>query len=101
MTPTVFVAILSHPDRAGRTIAPQEGARRGMPLHLSLHTSDEAAVRALDAAMVAEWNDTNAPLGLGPAELWDRAARSRRMVEDGYLAAVVERPVSFAGEVSA
>ncbi len=100
MTPTVFVAILSHPKRLGRAIAPQERDRLGVPLHLSLHTTDEAAVRALDGAMVAEWNEALA-IGLGSADRWDRAQRSRYMVERGYLAAVVERPVSFAGEVSA
>lgn len=96
MTPTLFVALLSHPDRYGATIGDE--ARKGAPLHLTFHTTAEDAAAALETAMVAEWNLTQAA-GLGGASRWDRALRSRRMVEAGYLAAVVERPVLLAGEV--
>jgi hypothetical protein len=94
VNPTIAVAILSSPGRAGRAIAPQERPVLGAPLHLSLHTSPEAAVRALDAAMREEWNERYAS-HLGPAEDWQRDRLSRRMVEDGYLAAVVEREVAL------
>lgn len=90
--PTVYVALLSHPRRAGRAIAPQEDPIMGAPVHLSLHTSDRDAVDALNAAIRDEWEVVYAS-GNGPAEGYDRASLSRRLVEDGYLAAVVERPV--------
>lgn len=94
MNPTIAVAILSHPRRQGRAIAAQEPPIMGAPLHLSLHTSAEAAVDALHAAMQEEWNLVYA-YGQGRAVRWERARLSRRMVEDGYLAAVVERPVAL------
>lgn len=94
MNPTIAVALLSHPRREGRAIAPQETPILGAPIHLSLHTSTEAAVRVLDEAMRAEWDLVYAH-GLGPASEWQRHLLSRRMVEDGYLAAVVEREVSL------
>lgn len=97
MRATVFLALLSHPARAGLAIAPQERPVMGAPLHLSMHTGDEAAVRALDAAMRAEWDERYA-YAQGPASGWERARLSRRMVEDGYLAAVVEREVQLSAE---
>jgi hypothetical protein len=93
--PTVFVALLSHPERSGLAIAPQETPVMGAPLHLSLHTDDQSAVDALNAAMRAEWDEAGYTYSQGPAEEWDRARLSRLMVEDGYLAAVVERPVTL------
>lgn len=94
MNPTIAVAILSHPARPGIAIAPQEVPKFGAPLHLSLHTSAEAGVRALDEAMRVEWAKAY-EAHLGPARLWERSRLSRRMVEDGYLAAVVEREVAL------
>jgi hypothetical protein len=95
VNPTIAVALLSHPKRVGRAIAAQEPGILGAPLHLSLHTSTEAAVEALRVAMAEEWGNVYA-YGLGPASEWDRARLSRRMVDDGYLAAVVEREVALA-----
>jgi hypothetical protein len=66
----------------------------GAPIHLSLHTTDQAAVDALHAALREEW-DREFAYGLGSAEVWERAALSRAMVERGYLAAVIERPVEL------
>lgn len=94
MNPTIAVAILSQPGRIGRAIAPQERGVLGAPLHLSLHTSTEAAVEALRVAMVEEWAEVY-EAHLGPASEWQRERLSRRMVEDGYLAAVVEREVAL------
>lgn len=97
MNATVYLAILSHPRRGGEAIGPEEiRPVPGAPLHLSLHTTATAAVAALRAAMAAEWEDTYA-YGLGPATAWEPARLSRRMVGDGYLAAVIERPVSLDG----
>lgn len=95
MIPTVYVALLSHPSRAGIAIAPQETPVMGAPIHLSLHTDDQAAVDALNQAMRAEWHEAGYAYSQGPATGWDRARLSRLMVEDGYLAAVVEREVSL------
>ncbi len=69
----------------------------GAPLHLSLHTTVRAAADALEGAMREEWDDRYA-YRMGPAEGWTRARLSRRMVEDGYLAAAVERPVELSAE---
>lgn len=94
MNPTIAVAILSHPARPGIAIAPQEIPKFGAPLHLSLHTSAEAAADALREAMRVEWGQVY-EAHLGPADRWERSRLSRRMVEDGYLAAVVEREVAL------
>jgi len=94
VNPTIAVAILSHPARPGAAIASQEPAKFGAPLHLSLHTSTEAAVEALRAAMIEEWAKVY-EAHLGPAGRWERSRLSRRMVDDGYLAAVVEREVTL------
>jgi hypothetical protein len=94
MQPTIYLAILSHPRRNGTAIgmAPTPGA----PLHLSLHTDDQEAVDALNAATLEEWNRE---YGWRLGYEWDRAARSRRMVEDGYVVAMIERPVQLTAEV--
>ncbi len=95
MTPTVFVALLSHPARAGLAVGdPDLPPRMGAPIHLSLHTSDRAAVDALNAAMREEW-DRQYAHNLGHSSEWERARLSRRLVEDGYLAAAIERPVAL------
>jgi hypothetical protein len=94
VNPTIAVAMLSHPKRHSWAIAGQNGPTLGAPLHLSLHTSAEAAVDALRIAMAAEWDLVYAH-GIGPASTWERAALSRRMVDDGYFAAVVEREVEL------
>lgn len=92
MIATLFVAILSHPDRSGSAIG--EEARRGAPLHFTMHARVEDAVEALNGALVTEWDEVLA-VGLGSAARWDRAIRSRTMIERGYFAAVVEREVSL------
>lgn len=94
MNPTIAVAILSHPRRPGRAIAPEERPVLGAPLHLSLHTSTEAAAEALREALREEWDEEYA-YALGDSSRWERAALSRRMVDDGYLAAVIEREVAL------
>lgn len=102
MTATLFLAVLSHPRRYGRAVGdPEAPPVLGAPIHLSIHTTDQGAVDALREAMIAEWEEEFRH-SCGPAESWivsgAWAGLSRTMVEHGYLAAAIERPVAFAGE---
>lgn len=103
MTPTVFVALLTHHTGMG-TVGLPEGspAVNGRPLHLSLHTSEAGAASAVLAALRQEW-DTPAlghrglAYSLGPSSEW---AEDRLMAEaeaQGYDLTVHEQPVELSG----
>jgi hypothetical protein len=101
MTPTVFLALLTHQTGMG-TVGLVEGsaAVSGRPLHLSLHTDREAAEEALEAAMRQEWDHpalghAGLSYSFGPSADWKPASLWREAHSQGYCGTVTEEPVEL------
>jgi hypothetical protein len=100
MEPTLFMAWLSHSadggwfDPAERKTGEARAWRKHGPLHLSLHTSREAAWAALREAVLAEWDRSTLTNVAGPVEaLRDPVSYAGRFL--GYDAHVTEQPVTL------
>ena len=85
MTPTVFVALLTH-----QRVTPATGG----PLHLSLHTTEAGASTAVMAALTAEW-DRSLAYSLGPSSEWAEDRLLAEAERQGYTAEVTETPVEL------
>jgi hypothetical protein len=103
MTPTLYLAWLSHPEDGGyfdpeaRDAANPRFWRKHGPLHLSLHTRRDRAEEALKRAAEEEWKRADLSYAHGPfADHADRALALEYMVRHiGYDAHVTEQPVDL------
>jgi hypothetical protein len=100
MTPTLFLAWLSHPEDGGwldpaqRMTGDHRGWSKYGPLHLSLHTRRDRAEAALIDAARAEWERAELSYAHGPwPEVADPLDYMRRHA--GYDASVTEQPVDL------
>ena len=100
MTPTVYVALLTHWTGMGCVGLPADHAPlNGRPLHLSLHTSAEAADRAVMDALRTEWDRQEPYRGfgysLGPSADWKPELLLAEAERQGYSATVHEQDVEL------
>lgn len=103
MNPTLYLAWLSHPEDGGYFDPEAREAdnprywRKHGPLHLSLHTRQDRAERALREAAKAEWERANLAYAHGPFEdQVDAALALEFMVRHiGYDAHVTLQPVDL------
>jgi hypothetical protein len=100
MTPTLYLAWLSHPEDGGwfdpkqRADQDHNGWSKYGPLHMSLHTRRDRAEAALAAAVAAEWDRASLAYAHGPiTEHRDPVESARRFI--GYEAHVTEQPVDL------
>lgn len=102
MTPTLFLAWLSHPEDGGYFDPEARAAsnfrfwRKHGPLHLSLHTRRDRAEAALIAAARAEWERAELSNAYGPWQEITSVLPLEFMVRHiGYDAHVTEQPVDL------
>lgn len=108
MDPTIFMVWLSSSETDGGWWTEQAREERdhrdwskAAPLHLSFHTSEEAARAALGRVCHAEWDRSNLAYAHGP---WGSGGDSTdRMIaymrrHCGYEAHVTEQPVALDGD---
>lgn len=100
MTPTLYLAWLSHPEDGGwldpklRADEDHRGWSKYGPLHLSLHTRRDRAEAALLEAVRIEWDRAELSYAHGPwSEHRDPVEFARRHI--GYDASVTEQPVDL------
>lgn len=97
MSPTLFVAVLAHPDLPGEVLTANGQPHPGAPILLTVSATRQQAERNLIEAARAEWDrERGMRLGLGPSSEWpDDARLLRRMRDEGYLATVTEQAVDL------
>lgn len=101
MNATVWLAMLTHQTGSGHAGIPTGETVQGRPMHLSLHTSEDAARAAAIAAVRAEWDRERPYRGLayslGPSSGWTDERLLAQARAEGYTATWTEEPVALDG----